>query len=379
MSTHPSPLQIPPANDGQPAPQLLQPDQTQVQGQQVSAWDYMYQALGSLADSVANLVAAVSGYQPALAQASEALAQSAAASTQVSEALAQRADKPKTKPDPPETYDGKPEDAQAFLDACVLYFKHIGEADELRQISYALSKIKGGTNGMASAWANSQRAEIIADTLAYDDWKGFAKAFLAHFQVQNSRAEAILAIQTIEMGDRSCEAYNTEFRSYMTRSGYNEVALIEEYKRGLNGRLLDKCHDQENLPTTLAGWMERAANLDRQYRIRKREKARFKTEKPAPKATSAPPPRPFFPSFRPAAQSTPTPPPPRPADPNAMDIDAHRRQGLCFTCHQKGHISRDCPNKTQKFNTRTIDIRALTEDERAALKKQLEDFYTDRE
>ncbi|KAG2006833.1 hypothetical protein CC2G_005923 [Coprinopsis cinerea AmutBmut pab1-1] len=62
-----------------------------------------------------------------------------------------------------------------------------------------------------------------------------------------------------------------------------------------------------------------------------------------------------------------------------MDIDAHRRQGLCFTCHQKGHISRDCPNKTQKFNTRTIDIRALTEDERAALKKQLEDFYTDRE
>ncbi|KAG2004387.1 hypothetical protein CC2G_002948 [Coprinopsis cinerea AmutBmut pab1-1] len=108
----------------------------------------MYQALGSLADSVANLVAAVSGYQPALAQASEALAQSAAASTQVSEALAQRADKPKTKPDPPETYDGKPEDAQAFLDACVLYFKHIGEADELRQISYALSKIKGGTNGM---------------------------------------------------------------------------------------------------------------------------------------------------------------------------------------------------------------------------------------
>jgi len=26
-----------------------------------------------------------------------------------------------------------------------------------------------------------------------------------------------------------------------------------------------------------------------------------------------------------------------------QQLDQHRRQGLCFRCHQQGHMSRQCP------------------------------------
>ena len=48
-----------------------------------------------------------------------------------------------------------------------------------------------------------------------------------------------------------------------------------------------------------------------------------------------------------------------------MDLSQAKSQGLCFTCHQKGHISRNCPQK-RKAMVRQI-LGEMSDAERAEL------------
>ena len=52
----------------------------------------------------------------------------------------------------------------------------------------------------------------------------------------------------------------------------------------------------------------------------------------------------------------------------AMDIGQARAQGLCFNCHQKGHLSRNCLQKRQ-YQVRQM-IGQLSDADRAALIKE---------
>ena len=57
-------------------------------------------------------------------------------------------------------------------------------------------------------------------------------------------------------------------------------------------------------------------------------------------------------------------------DPDAMDIDMMKRQGMCFNCEVKGHITARCPEprKEQKFFGRKTKL------ERSREKMSKEDF-----
>ena len=237
-----------------------------------STADILLGAMNTLTNAVAALVGSMTGFVPqiqTLVDASKEVKASNEALIDTLEEQAKVVKKGKTKLDidSPEKFDGTPENAMPFTQACEFYFGAKGEGDVQQMITFALSKVKGGTNGMATAWANQQRALIIETPKIYLSWAAFVTVLHEHFQLQNDLAEAIHQIRTMEMGTGSVEDYSTAFKTYQLRSGYNEIALIEEYRCGLHKTLEERCRMTYPKPAKLSDWITRAVDLDKEYRI----------------------------------------------------------------------------------------------------------------
>ena len=65
-------------------------------------------------------------------------------------------------------------------------------------------------------------------------WETFVFKFKKECTVRDKSGNAIEAIRSLVQGTMTCDKYPTQFKSLVIRTGYNEVALIEENKRGLH-------------------------------------------------------------------------------------------------------------------------------------------------
>jgi len=330
--------------------------------------DILLGAMHTLTNAVAALVGSMTGFVPQIEVLVEA-SNEALIDTLEEQAKVTKKGKTKLDIDSPDKFDGTPENAVPFTQACQFYFGAKGESDTQQMITFALSKIKGGTNGMATAWANQQRALIIQDPKTYLTWDAFTTVLHEHFQLQNDSAEAIYHIRTLEMGSGSAEDYTTTFKTYQVRSGYNEIALIEEYRRGLHKTLEERCRMTYPKPAKLSDWITRAVDLDKEYRIgRTKPKVAATTHQTKPR-------------FEPRQSAPKAPAPPNNSfvrrDPNAMDVDATREEakakGLCYKCKKPGHRFFECPEK-RPYTTRKVDVREMTKEQRMELMEQLQGF-----
>ena len=165
------------------------------------------------------------------------------------------------------------------------------------------------------------------------------------------------------------EEFVQEFKRAARGSGYEGQPLIEEFKRGMNGRIRRKLMEAENPPTSIEQWYKRATTLDRNWRKSRREEERLRGRK---KATGGAPkqeqrqslPRPLVWQRRQIPQQATTGPapmegiertnavvvrgvgqgvgvPPR-RDPFAMEVDWGRN---CYACGGFRHMACHCRNK----------------------------------
>ena len=75
------------------------------------------------------------------------------------------------------------------------------------------------------------------------------------------------------------EEYVQEFKRAARGSGYEGRLLVEEFKRGMNGRIRRKLMEAENPPTSIEQWYRRATALDRNWRESRKEEERLQGRK----------------------------------------------------------------------------------------------------
>ena len=191
----------------------------------------------------------------------------------------------------------------------------------------------------------------------YPTYKEFLETFNLYFKPINQTIEANNRLITLKQGKRTVEEYVAEFHLLVSMAQITSITnsdnihLINYFRQGLNPAIAKKIGLSENVPNTIAEWVDRAVQYDTQYRLTMAMHGRTII------------------NYKKSTRSNDT------KDPNAMDVDAMTtekreslmRQGLCFKCEGRGHLACNCKGKKrdappQKRNVKDIHamLAALT-------------------
>ena len=73
--------------------------------------------------------------------------------------------------------------------------------------------------------------------LPFDTWEDLEAKALAFFMTTETRDEAIRHLRDLKQGKRPVEDYIIDFKSWAQLTDFNEIALIAQFKMGLNALL----------------------------------------------------------------------------------------------------------------------------------------------
>jgi hypothetical protein len=187
-----------------------------------------------------------------------------------------RARQPALKVDPPEYYKGDPEEIDTWLRRMNYYFGQVNVTNTFTRMTYAIQRIRKGKNNRAANWANGKIGEqalfdeeqatfiaaypgqvytteeiftVIPEVAAtveheawptyefvhkppFRSWDDFAQQARDYFLTTETRDMAIKKLRgTTQKGD--IEEYLMEFKGWANLAGFDDVALVDQFKTGL--------------------------------------------------------------------------------------------------------------------------------------------------
>ena len=143
-----------------------------------------------------------------------------------------------------------------------MYFQSNGIKNKWEQIEIALGKIRKGKDNRAQQWADTQirkflpfqeewknsnldeRIKLDVETMKnkppFTSWNEITKEIGEFFISTETQTHAIKRIHQLQQESRMVEDYWSKFCTWKDLTGYNEVALVSIFKRGLHPGLARK-------------------------------------------------------------------------------------------------------------------------------------------
>ena len=209
----------------------------------------------------------------------------------------------------------------------------------------------------AANWFSSRYlAHLASQPDKFQNYTTFKTDVIANWGDPDVTKTAIRELKRLEQGRRSASDYAASFLEYSEDSGYNDKALIEQFRSHLKEAVKDDLARMENEPTTLEEFIKSAIKIDNRIWDREQER-RSKLGNVTQHHTT-----PVYSSSKALYQSksneAPKSKPVLPIDPNTKKLLPEERQrrldlGLCLRCGEKGHIATNCPRKQTTFKRTT--------------------------
>ena len=142
----------------------------------------------------------------------------------------------------PDAFSGKMDEAESFVNTCTMYI--LGQAndfpDETAAIMWVLSYMKEGS---AREWRDEYLETVENGKPQHKTLEDFFDTIKEEFGDLDKRATKIYKLRTITQGERTADEHVLAFRKAARSSGYGGEALIEEFERSLNSRVV-RTHQQ---------------------------------------------------------------------------------------------------------------------------------------
>jgi len=165
---------------------------------------------------------------------------------------------------PPPKFNGERSQVVGFINACRLFMQmRLTQVAERNKISWVLSYVQGG---VAEIWKDNILDEITKGTSAVQTVEELFTKIRQEFGEFDEESWKVEELRILEQGGKTVDEYVQEFKRAARGSGYEGRALVEEFKRGLNGTIRRRLAKAETPPTTITQWQERVVQLDRNMR-----------------------------------------------------------------------------------------------------------------